>query len=182
MKFSIEQEDWLRNNFYQVGGYEELTDKFNVTFGTARTVSQISDKCNKGLKLIGMTNRSKYGQKRKEELPIGTIRSSINGVNYIKVAMIDGTMSKRNTGYKEPYWKPIQKKIWEDAYGECPDGHMICFLDGDRTNLELDNLYCINRKISAIMSRNKWWAKDKELTLTAIKWCELFYAIKDMSE
>ena len=57
---------------------------------------------------------------------------------------------------------------------------MVCFLDGDNNNFDLNNLYPINRKISAIMSKNKWWTHSRNHTLAAIKWCELFYVLKDM--
>lgn len=70
------------------------------------------------------------------------------------------------------------EKVWEDYYKkEVPKGKMVCFLDCNRDNIDISNLYCIDRKISAVMSKNKWWSKDKDRTLTAIKWCELYYAL-----
>ena len=76
---------------------------------------------------------------------------------------------------------PLQKKIYQDAYGEIEEGKMVCFLDGNAENFDIDNLYPIDRKISAVMSANQWWTKDREHTLTAIKWCELHYALKGNS-
>ena len=29
------------------------------------------------------------------------------------------------------------------------------------------------------MSKNGWWSKDADITLTAIKYCELWYALKE---
>ena len=88
-------------------------------------------------------------------------------------------MCSHISGYAEPYWIPIQKKIWQDHYGEVPEGKMVIFLDGDRENLDIENLYCIDRRISAIMAANKWYTNSRDHTLTAIKWCELHYAMKD---
>lgn len=176
--FTPEQENWIRDNYYLVGSYAELTDKFNSTFGTERNIGMIREKCTKRMGIKGMPNSSKYGIKPKEQLPIGTIRKSQTGT-YIKVLNSDNVGI---SGYQEPYWLPLQKKIYQDAHGELAPGKMVCFLDGNPQNFDLDNLYPIDRKISAVMSNNRWWTDSKEHTLTAIKWCELFYAIKEVKE
>ena len=176
--FTPEQEAWLIQSYHNVTSYDELTDIFNHTFGLNRTKSSIREKCNKRLGLNGMPNPSKYGQKQKGQLPIGTIRKSQNAT-YIKVEDVPSGVCF--TGYKEPYWIPLQKKIYQDAYGKISQGHMVCFLDRNSDNFDLDNLYCIDRKISAIMSKNGWWNDTRELTLAAIKWCELHYAIKNLN-
>ena len=176
--FTADQETWLRVNFYCVGSYAELTDKFNATFGTVRNIGMVRDKCCKRMGLKNAFNSSKYGTKPKEQCPIATIRKSQTGT-YIKVA---DSANKGISGYKEPYWLPLQKKIYQDAYGELAPGKMVCFLDGNQQNFDLDNLYPIDRKILAVMAKNRWWTKDKELTLAAIKWCELYYAIRNLKD
>lgn len=176
--FTSEQEAWLRDNFYCVGSYAELTEKFNSHFGTNRNVSMISDKCGKRMGLKGMSNSTQYGKKTKCELPVGTIRRTTAGT-YIKVTPV---LNNHINCYKEPYWLPLQKKIYQDAYGAISPGKMVCFLDNNPQNFELDNLYPIDRKISAVMSRNRWWNENPELTLTAIKWCELFYTLKEVGK
>ena len=176
--FTEEQERWLFDNYNLSQSYRELTDRFNRNFGTYRTKESVREKCTKRLKLKGMKNPTSYGIKTKEQLPIGTIRKSKTGT-YIKVR---DSLNGHFSGYKEPYWMPIQKKIYEDAYGKIPRGKMICFLDGNPENLHIENLYPVDRKISAIMSKNKWWTKSKEHTITAIKWCELYYALKDIEK
>lgn len=175
--FTAEQEQWLRDNYQSIETYDELTMRFNERFGTLRKKTAISEKCSKRLGLKGMVNKTKYGNKVKEQLPIGTIRKSQVGT-YIKVLPVPNGI--KFTGYSEPYWLPLQKKIYQDAYGEIRSDQMVCFLDHNAENFELDNLYCIDRRISAIMSRNHWWTDSKEHTRTAIKWCELHYAIKDL--
>lgn len=175
--YTKKQEEWLIQNRNTWATLEELKDHFNETFNENRSKCSISDKCCKQLRLKGLVNTSKYGAKPKEQLPIGTIRETSNGVTYIKVENVpNGTCF---TGYEEPYWLPIQKKIYQDYYGKIPNGTMVCFLDGNRNNLDISNLYCIDRKISAILSHNRWWTESREHTLTAIKWCELWYAMKE---
>lgn len=178
IRFTPEQEAWLCDNYHAAGSYDELTALFNEAFNTMRGKASIQEKCNKRLGLSGMPNPTVYGVKEKEQLPIGTIRQSQTGT-YIKV--LDVPPGTNFSGYKEPYWLPLQKKIYQDAYGEIAPGKMVCFLDGNTSNFDLDNLCCIDRSISAIMARNKWWSDSRDLTLTAIKWCELFYAIKGAS-
>ncbi len=174
--FTPEQEAWLRNNYHAAGSYNELAALFNQEFAVVRSKASIREKCTKRMGLKGMPNPTAYGVKEKEQLPIGTIRKSQTGT-YIKVLNVpSGT---NFSGYKEPYWLPLQKKVYQDAYGEIAPGKMVCFLDGNSSNFDLDNLYCIDRKISVVMSSNKWWSDSRDLTLTAIKWCELFYAIKE---
>lgn len=178
--FTVEQEEWLIENFGNFETYKELTEEFNRTFSRDKSVESIRDKCGKRLHLSGMKNSGKYEKcNAKEQCPIGTIRKTSNGTTYIKVK--DSRLSYQS-GYREPYWLPIQKKIWQDHYGEVPKGKMVIFLDGNRDNLDIKNLYCIDRKISAVMARNRWFTDSIEHTLTAIKWCELFYEMKNRKQ
>lgn len=165
----------MREHYHAAISYAALAEEFNARFGTARNAGMLSDKCTKRMGLKGKVNLSKYGHKHKEEAPIGTIRRSQTGT-YIKVQLVGG--SGHITGYAMPYWMPLQRKIWEDAHGKIPDGYMVCFLDTNPENFALENLYPITRSISAVMSSNSWWSSDPERTMTAIKWCEHYYAIK----
>ena len=170
------EKEWLREH-QDTMTRGALTTAFNERFGASVKQTSISDICTKKLKLHRSTNDGQYGNKAKEQLPIGTIRKAQTGT-YIKVAdSKDGHFS----GYREPYWMPLQKKIYQDAYGEIEKGKMVCFLDGNTENFDINNLYPIDRKISAMMSSNRWWTKDREHTLTAIKWCELYEAMKGIA-
>ena len=175
-RFTPEQEEWLRENYRMATSYDELTAAFNAFFGTHRNKGMIREKCTKQLGLKGMPNQTIYGRKPKEQLPIGTIRK-VQTCTYIKVLEVPPRTCF--SGYDEPYWLPLQKKIYQDAYGEIQPGQMVCFLDHNPDNFELDNLYCIDRSISAIMAKNHWWTESKDHTLAAIKWCELYYALKE---
>lgn len=179
--YAPEHDEWLRENYSKFDSYDDLTISFNRIFNTHRGKTSVAEHCTKRLKLGGMPNPTTYGKKPKEQLPIGTIRKSQTAI-YIKVQDLptDGTV--HISGYAEPYWLPLQKKIYQDRYGEIQPDQMICFLDGNSDNFELDNLYPITRQISAVMSKNKWWTNSKQHTLTAIKWCELYYVLKNVKE
>lgn len=169
--------EWLRENQDKMTR-AKLAEAFNEKFGASVGLYSISDICTKRLGLHRTVNDGCYGARAKEELPIGTIRKSQTGT-YIKVKE---SQKSHGSGYNEPYWIPLQKKIYQDKYGEIEKGKMVCFLDGNTDNFDIDNLYCIDRRISAVMSSNQWWTNDREHTLTAIKWCELHYALKGRNE
>jgi len=169
--YTPEEEKWLKTNYDQYTTYETLVTAFNQRFCKNRTVSSIREKCTKQLGLTGMINPTVYKKGNvKKQCPIGTIRKTSNGSTYIKVR---DSIHSYQSGYREPYWLPIQKKIWMDHYGKVPKGKMVIFLDGNKDNLNISNLYCIDRKISALLASNKWYSQNAELTMTAIKCCEL---------
>lgn len=186
IKYTEEELNFIKDNYYKCQTYNELVDLVNERFHTNRNVSMIMDKCTKYLKLKPhhMKNVGVFGSRYKTQSPIGTIRVAQTGT-YIKVRLKELNVEGHGryiTGYNEPYWKPIQKKIYEDAHGELSEDKMVCFLDGNRENLSLDNLYAIDRRISAILSQFGWWSKDRDITLAAIKYAELYYSVKDAKD
>lgn len=174
--YAPEQERWLIENYSEHESYYDMTNEFNAKFSTNRKREAIREQCTKRLKLNGMDNPTRYKKGNiKAQCPIGTIRKTPTG-SYIKV--MDSQFTHQ-TGYAEPYWLPIQKKVWIDHYSEVPENKMVIFLDCNRENLDIKNLYCIDRKISALIACNGWYSSNPEVTLTAIKWCELHYAIAE---
>lgn len=69
--------------------------------------------------------------------------------------------------------------LWEQAYGPIPNDFMIIYLDGDYMNCTLDNLVCIPTKYRSFLRHNSWWQSPAEIKKAALKWCELYYALKD---
>lgn len=176
--FTPEQEQWLRDNFDSADTYASLTAEFNERFGTERSQGQISDKCCKRMKLLRGKNIGQFrkGGGEEKRLPIGTIRKTQTGT-YIKVCDTITHFS----GYKAPNWIPLQQKVWEDAHGKLQPGQMVCFLDHNKENFALNNLYPINRKISVRISQNRWWSDNPEITMAAILQCKLFVLLKEGS-
>lgn len=87
-------------------------------------------------------------------------------------------MDAHISGYARPYWIPLQEKVWTDAHGSVPAGHMICFLDGNTQNFAPENLYPITRAASVRMAQNKWWSSDPRITKTGILYCNLLIALR----
>lgn len=165
---------WLKDNFYRFCTYKELHQEFVKIFRT-RTMSSLMDLCSKRLHLHRVNNGGRYGVREKEQLPIGTERIT-QGIVYVKV--MDVPKSTKISGYKPPYWLPKQRKIYEDAYGQIPNGYFVIFLDKDTTNYNIDNLYCLGRSIHSTMCKNHWYTTNRDITLTAIKYLELMQALK----
>lgn len=165
-RFTPEQDAWLieRQRQYSI---HDLTQLFNQTFDIDRSEQVIKVHCNR---VLGTRFRN---DKSQEGMPIGseTIRG---GFIWVKVS---NTAKCSNSAYKN--WKQKSHIVWEQHYG-CmpPKGHTIIFLDGNRQNCDINNLYAVSGKVLREMSKKSWWRSDPEFTLTAIRWCELHYAIK----
>lgn len=176
-KYTSEQIDWIRENMPKYETRKEVAAAFTQRFGIEVTASKLND-LNKRYnfppcKLGGKATQFKT-HSRTRALPIGTVRKATN-CTMIKIA--DNLTGVH--GYTRPDWIPLQEYIYCKEHGAIPEDSFVCFLDGNRENFELSNLYPVNRKIIAIMANNRWWSKDPDKTLTAIKWAELFYKIKE---
>ena len=69
--------------------------------------------------------------------PIGTIRENTDGYFYIKVS---------DEGPRANRWIPYQKYIWQNYYHKkLPKGMIIIFLDGNKCNVNINNLAAVTR-------------------------------------
>lgn len=101
----------------------------------------------KGISLGGEAGWFKPGHRagRAEELyqPIGTERISRDGYRQRKVND-DMPLHKR--------WRGVHLIEWEAVNGPLPEGRVITFRNGDKTDCRLENLVCIHRR--ELMQRN----------------------------
>ncbi|MDH5259301.1 MAG: HNH endonuclease [Gammaproteobacteria bacterium] len=79
--------------------------------------------------------------------PLYTERTSKDGYIEIKVPEINPY-----TGAKTRY-RFKHQVVWEQHNGPVPKGHILHFIDGDRTNCNIDNLEVISRGVGAIMNK-----------------------------
>lgn len=49
-------------------------------------------------------------------------------------------------------WRAVHLLVWEEANGPIPPGYAVCFLNGDKRDIRLDNLGLIHRR--DLMARN----------------------------
>lgn len=141
-KYTPEMQDFIRQ--YAPGKqWHELADLFNVHFGTDKTPRQIQAQAHDIGVRNGLMKKNKLGVGRYR--PVGSTRLDKDGYVVIKTA--------------DPCtWRRAQFVEWE-KYHEPIDirKEMLLFLDGDRQNHHISNLYKIPRKYIAIFNRNNLW-------------------------
>lgn len=181
--FTEEQERWLKDNASKYRNSYPLTNAFNEVFGTNQKPKNIIRKIYRLMPNFhfGWSGGCKKGEGSSiTAKPIGT-EVFKGGYWWVKVNDIPLPKDyKSNDRMKN--WKQKHRLVWEHVHGEIPKGYMVTFLDGDTNNCDIDNLYLIPRKIQTTMVRNNWYSSNRELTLAEIKWCELFYKIKEARE
>lgn len=179
--FSPEITEFIRKNVK--GLYNaELTDLVNKTFKTCYNVDQIGNykmrlhlssgltghfekghvPVNKGKKMSPelyekcKATMFKKGHKNKNERPVGSERiESKDGYTYVKVA-------------NPNVWKLKHVKVWESVHGPVKPGHIVIFLDNDKSNFNIENLAMISKKINVRLNKNKRRSDFSEVTKAGI--------------
>lgn len=78
----------------------------------------------------------KKGNKPYNYKPVGSTRCINKGYTEIKIA--------------DPNrWQFLHRHIWEKAFGQLSRHEVVVFKDGDKTNIQLDNLEKVTRKTNA---------------------------------
>lgn len=158
---------------YKSKPLSELVDGLSILTGRKASISAVGHYMSDVLSVgrFGRNSRIQKGERIGYVADIGT--ESINADGYVFIKISD-------TGIKNADWKTKQAVIWEKTHGKPPNG-VVIFLNGDKTDFSAENLYCVDRKIHGVMCLNRWYTESREHTLTAIKWCELQYAIKNIN-
>lgn len=65
-------------------------------------------------------------------------------------------------------WQPKHKVIWEAKNGKVPKGHVLTFLDGDKSNITIENLTLITQAEHMEITRSRLRSSNPEFTKTAI--------------
>lgn len=133
-----------------------LTDMFNKRFGTSLSKASVESKLHKA----GIYEPS---------FPIGS-ETVENGIVFVKVY---------DTGKTRKDWVQKHRLIWEKAHGKLRRREAVLFLDGDRRNFSLDNLYKVSAGVASNLRVYGWlFTGQRELQECAIKWCECVEYIK----
>lgn len=107
---------------------------------------------NKGLRRPGWhRGRMRETQFRKGQFPVnrdpdyyvlGALRVNSGGYIDMRVSFDPGARG----------WRALHRILWEDAHGPVPRGFIVAFKDGEKLNVEIDNLEL--RSLAANMRRN----------------------------
>ncbi|VVS95327.1 HNH endonuclease signature motif containing protein [Desulfoluna spongiiphila] len=172
----------------------ELADLVNETFGTSFTPTQVSSfisnrgfhtgrdttfkkgqrPWNDGTKGQGVSRPNsgsfKAGIIPKSRRPIGSERiDSKDGYTIVKTAEINP-----KTGM--PWWRPKHVLLWEHHHGPVPPGHNVQFIDGDRSNIVIENLELINKAVNAIRNKMGFSRVESELKPLVTTTAKLLHA------
>jgi hypothetical protein len=157
--------------------YKEIHKLFNGKFNLNLTIGQIKAAIgryklstgfngyfqkgniphNKGTKGLSKPNKTSFkkGCRPSNYREVGSERVTKDGYIEIKV--------------EEPNkWRLKHQVIWEKYNGKIPIGHVVIFGDGNKENLDINNLILITRKQLFILNRNSLIKDDIELTKVAI--------------
>jgi hypothetical protein len=96
--------------------------------------------------------------------PVGSERVNVDGYVEVKI--------------KDPRtWRLKHQVIWEQYNGKIPKGHAVIFGDGDKENLDIDNLILVSRKQLLKMNTNGLIKDNIELTKTGVIIADIYLKI-----
>lgn len=181
--YKTEHDEWITAHL-EDATYNELAMRFNAEFGM--NVSGVALRHRAGrLGLNKTLNRSHvmHGELLRKNwlLPIGTERI-VGGVVLVKVDDVRGGYRRASPhGCKSGgCWRKKAYINWENEYGGVPESKRLIYLDGDSLNCDINNLYFADIRVQMHVARQGYLTGNRELTLAAIKWYELFYALKEL--
>ena len=111
---------------------------------------------NKGIKTgLKPTNGFKKGFSPWHTRELYSERLDKDGYILIKIA-------KPNKWVRKHRW------IYEQKFGAIPENCVILFTDGDKTNLDVDNLICVTREELKVLNKCRLISSVPELTKTGL--------------
>lgn len=150
-----EIQEFIKDNHVGTGpkGMAELLNKI---FGTSYTNEQMKSYYSYRKINGGLNGRFEKGHIPVNYRPIGSERiDSKKGYTLIKTG-------EPNT------WEFKHKMIWEAKYGKVPEEYVLTFLDGDKSNIKLENLALITMAESLEINRSGLRSSNSEFTKTGI--------------
>lgn len=88
----------------------------------------------------------------------------------------------KSEGIQRERWKYTHRLIWEEANGPIPEGKLVEFADGDRDNLDINNLILVDRAEHLGLLKMIPEREEPEITKTALNLIKLQNIIKKAKE
>lgn len=85
----------------------------------------------------------------------------------------------RETGTQRERFEFVHRTVWKKHNGPIPDGKMVSFLDGNKDNCSIENLFLTDNATNLEMNRQKLRFKNPELTAVGEKVARLNIAIRN---
>ena len=89
------------------------------------------------------------------KMEVGEFTHTTDGY-LIRKVQEDGTQRER--------FEFVHRAVWEEHHGEIPKGKMVSFLDGDKDNCNIENLFLIDNETNLEMNRRELRFDEAELT------------------
>ena len=198
MHYFTDEEKKFLAEYVPGHSHKEIAAEFNKRFPPGVTESQIKsaitryhlntghtgrfvkgqESHNKGQKMsseqykIAAPTMFKPGSIPPNTLPVGTELELPDGYVWVKINNIP--KAKKNVN-----WRQKHRLIWEQNYGEIPEGYLVIFKDGNKRNFDLDNLACISKQVNLQMSRKHLRYQDADLTEAGIAVAKVMCAVID---
>lgn len=179
VKWTDEMKQFVLDNYRDLYT-KELTDRLNKKFGLNLSCTTVASHKKRHKLRSGLPSRFEKGhipaskgkkmsaekyaklaptmfkkrQRPTNTVPIGSEVKTVDG--YVEIKIQDP-----NT------WKLKHRHVWEQAKGPIPDGHVLIFLDEDKTNCELSNLKLLSRSELLTMNRYHLFQESAELNEVA---------------
>ena len=196
-RFTAEERMFLEQ-FVPGHSHKEITAEFAKKFPPGVTESQIKSAIkryhlntghtgrfekgtvshNKGQKMLDHVYKAaqptmfKPGSIPPNTLPVGTELVFPDGYTWVKINDLPKVKKAVN-------WRQKHRLLWEQNFGEIPEGYLVIFKDGDKSNFDLDNLACISKQVNLQLSRKHLRYEDADLTEAGIAVAKVICAITD---
>lgn len=156
--FTKEQDTWIKEN-YPLFGLKKTTEEFGRVFPCGRSKTVIAQRAMQLGVTVSEDTLTKIRKDTTVKRNVGdkVIRTNKNGVSSVYVKLPSGEWKRES----------------HVNYGKVPDGMRIVHLDGDFTNNEPSNLSAISQSQQALMTVNRFWSEQPEVTKSGIIWCKL---------
>lgn len=200
-QYPQEIRDYIFGNYVGCGP-KDMADRLNRTFGTSYTREQLKGYyANHGLN-SGTTSRFQKGHvpftkgkhigelirdpvalenfrrhqfgkgnRPKNWSPVGTERRRKGCDEYVYVKVAEPNV-----------WEQKQRVVWRQIHGDIPEGMMVSFLDGDRTNFSPENLFLITNQENGHLGATHARTSDADITKGRVLVYRLEQRIREVSD
>lgn len=164
-RYTQEQDDWLRENYPALGASESYV-RFGETFGVKKGFEGFKSHITElGLKVSAKRQyEADQDNGNRENVPLGTVGIRNHKQRNGKVVQLNWIKIGKGTAG----WIPLAQYIAK------PDkGQRVVHLDGNSLNDDPKNLVAVDNVTTAMMTGNRFWSDDPNITSAGLTWCEL---------
>lgn len=169
-----EIQELMNNRFnleFTIGQIKGAISRFKFNTGFTGQFQKGQTPANKGIKGVVYEGSKKTWFKKGNEpinhRPIGSERINVDGYIEIKV--------------DEPSkWVLKHRVVWTENNGPIPKNHNVIFGDGDKSNLDINNLVLVSRKQLLTLNRNNLIKDNADLTRTGVIIADIYLKINEI--